>query len=192
MKKCRCSIGAAALFGITCLVSNEVRGQKLPEFQHYNAEVDIYSSKGRNYLLAVTADECEDIRYILKCLATRSWTDLLGSRGSLNRAGDRIDHVHPLRFIMCILSDEEMKGCVHSIRDRKQIWKSFFSGLEESLEEESQRNNMKFEFVEDFSINLGINSSSIIGYIEDRDWPELVDVLLVLLPRQGEPGRYDM
>lgn len=157
-------------------------------------EDTFYTQRPRIYYEMVTPEEKEDVRYILKSMATKSWTELLGSRSSLNRAGDRIDHIHPLRFLYTIFSDEQMRGCLHSIRfsDRKQIWKSFFTGLEESLEEESQKNNMTLEFIHDFAKLLKINVASVHDLIKNRQWPELVDALLKLLPRTGDPGRYDM
>jgi len=162
------------------------------EGNFYRLSVGNLNGIGRNYADTVIASEKEDIRYILKSLATKTYSDLLSSRGSLNRAGDRIDHIHPLRFLACIFLDEELKGCVHSVRDSKQVWKSFFTGLEDSLEEESQKNNMSLDFLQDFSNNLGINMSSVKDQVKNRKWSEFVDVLLKLLPRKGNPDRYDM
>lgn len=146
----------------------------------------------RVYTNTVTAAEKDDIRYILKSLATNTWTELLGSRSSINRAGDRIDHIHPLRFLACIFTDKELKGCIHTIRDRGKIWKSFFQGLEESLEEESQKGNIQPDMVQDFAKNVNVNVSAIREIIKNKKWEDLVDTLLNLLPREGDPGRYDM
>lgn len=150
------------------------------------------SDTNRLYSSPVTAEEKKDIRYLLTKMATSSWTQLLSSRSSMNKAGDRIDHVHPLRFLQCVFTDEELKGCLHSIRDRSLIWKNFFSGISESFQEESDRNNMKPEYVQDFAASLKINPALISGPIKSKKWLEFIDILLANLPRTGDPGRYDM
>lgn len=149
-------------------------------------------STPRNYDVPLSKQDREDISYIVTSLAKYSWTELLCHRSSIKKAGARVDPVHPLRFLECIFTSEELKAGVHAIRDRKRIWKEFSSGLFESLELESKRDNLTPAQVLDFSNSLGINSAKINQNIQKRRWTELVDQLIELLPRQGNPGRYDM
>lgn len=162
-----------------------------PEFQNIRAGAP-FSDDARVYNGPITEDQKDDLRYILKSMATKSWTELLKSKNSMNRAGDNLDNIHPLNFLACIFKSEELKGCLHSIRDRKKIWDNFFEGLEKSLQEESQRNNMKPEFIQDFANTLGVKVADVRDQINNRNWDDLVEKLLDLLPRQGNPGRYDM
>lgn len=159
--------------------------------QNVRASASAFSDEMRVYNGPISDSQKDDMRYILTSLASKSWTELLKSKSSMNRAGDRIDSIHPLKFLTAIFKNEELKGCLHSIRDRKKIWDNFFEGLEESLNEEARRSNMN-DFIQDFANNLGINASAVRDQIINRKWPELVDTLLKLLPRQGNPGRYDM
>lgn len=110
----------------------------------------------RDYYRQVTDAEKSDARKILKNLATNSWTDLLDNKSMLKRCGDQIAHIHPLRFLHCIFSDEEFKGYIHAIKDMKIIWKEFFSGLSESLEKEFNLGNIKEEYIKDFTTNTGV------------------------------------
>lgn len=149
-------------------------------------------SSPRNYAQTVSIKEKEDIRYIVVTLATNSWLQLLGAKSSLKRAGDRIDHIHPLRFIMCIFTDEELKGSVHSIRDRSKIWSEFFDGLAKSLEEEFRRNNLRADQIEDLARILNIDPNLITASLQQRKWEQTLDQLLVYLPRTGAPAeRYN-
>jgi hypothetical protein len=148
-------------------------------------------SMPRDYMQPVSPQEKADIRYIVISLASNSWLQLLDARASLKKAGDRVDHVHPFRFLMCIFKDEELKAGVHSIRDRKKIWKEFLGGLSTSLEEEANFNNLKAEFIQDFANHVGVNSSVINASIKGRRWEEFVDLLLTHLPRAGDPNRYN-
>lgn len=157
-----------------------------------NVRASVFSDDVRVYNGPISDDQLKDLRYILKSMATKTWADLLKARNKMNRAGDNLDSIHPLNFLACIFKSEELKGCLHSIRDRKQIWDNFFEGLERSLQEESQRDNMRHEHVQHFASNLGINADAIKDHVNQRRWEDLVVTLLKLLPRQGNPGRYDM
>lgn len=145
----------------------------------------------RQYAAPVTSEEKKDMRYLLKNMATNSWTQLLSNSSAMNKAGDRIDHVHPLRFLQTIFADEELKGCLHAIRDRSIVWKKFFSGLSDTLQEEANRNNV-LPYATDFATSLNINPGPIQKLIQEQKWSKLVDQLLKDLPRTGDPGRYDM
>lgn len=146
----------------------------------------------RNYAKPVTAEEKEDIRYIVTSLAQFSLVKLGLQKSSLTKAGDRIDHVHPLRFLMCVFTDEELKAGVQAIRDRKgKVWKDFSGGLFKSLTKESSEDNMKDAYILDFAYTLGIDPSQIKPIIEQQDWKKLIKELIALLPRTNDPG-YDL
>jgi hypothetical protein len=146
----------------------------------------------RDYSASVSAKEKENISYIVKTLATSSWAQLLKKKDSLKKAGDRVDHVHPLKFLTCIFTDEELKGALHSIRNRGKVWREFFEGLSDSLEEEANRKNMPPEVIQDFADKVGIPVTAIAGLIAEKKWAEFIDALLREIPREGNPGRYDM
>lgn len=146
----------------------------------------------REYSRQTTVKEKEDIRYIVTSLANSSWTTLLKLRSSLKRAGERVDHLHPFRFLMCIFKDEEMKAGVHSIRDKKKIWKGFTDGLYVTLDKEASRGNLKLDYIQDFADSFKLDFSLINKPIQEKQWEELVDILIQNLPREGDPSRYDM
>jgi len=147
-------------------------------------------NSSREYWREVTSKEKEDIRYILTTLATNGWVDLMNKQSALEKVGDRIDHLHPLRFLMTVFTDEELKGCVHAIRDRNRIWKEFFGPMTKTMDGESDRNNMKKEFVQDFAKKVRVDAHLLIPQVQSRQWNELMDTLLKQLPRQGNPERY--
>jgi hypothetical protein len=146
----------------------------------------------RNFAVQVTPAEKKDMRKLLTSMAKNTWAELLSNSSSMNKIGDRIEHIHPLRFLQCIFSDEELKGCLHSVKDRSIIWKKFFSGVSESLEEEANRNNMKPEFIQEFAASLNLNPNLIKDSIEKKKWKEFLDILFKNLPRDGNQDRHDM
>jgi hypothetical protein len=146
----------------------------------------------RDYSNPVTLAEFQDISYIVNTLSKSSYAKILASKGSLKKAGDRIDHLHPLRFLMCVFTDEELKVGVHMIRNDSWVWPDFFDdGLKKSLIQEASRNNMKPEFVQDFARQVGVDYAKIAPLIQAGKWRAFVDTLIEEIPRDGEPDRHD-
>lgn len=151
------------------------------------------SSIARNYDAKVTSKEKEDISFIVTTLGRGSLKKLLTAKSSLKKAGTRVDHVHPLRFIGSIFSDEEMKVGILQIKERGGwVAKEFFNGMYESLTTESNLQNLKIEYITDFANYLEIDSNLVIKPIQDKDWKGLISILIEVIPRSGNPNRYDM
>lgn len=146
----------------------------------------------RKYHLAVTEAEKKDIRFIMKTLSQKSLTSLWGYKTQLENAGDRIDHIHPLRFLECIFSDDELKVYIHNIRKRGSwVWGEFIKGFKDSLQEEAEIGNLKDEYLNDFVSHIGIEIGLIYNIVKARKWEDLIKTLIINVPRDGDSGRYD-
>lgn len=146
----------------------------------------------RDYYRGPTSSERDDINYLIKTLATSSWTSMLGAKSSLETAGDHIENLHPLRFLTILFTDPKLQSGVHAIRDRKKIWKEFSSGLVSSLDQENRADNLKPEYIEDFAKNVKLDISVIRSPLQQKRWSDFIDILITRIPREGDPGRYDM
>ncbi len=147
----------------------------------------------RDYYAGVSKQEKKDIAYIVNTLAKDSLVSLASSKSSLKKAGDRIEKVHPLNFLMVIFSDEELKAGIHAIRGRTSwIWDEFMGGVNSSMKEESAKDNLKLEFINDFAQKVGIQTAVILPSIQNGKWEELVDTLINTIPRKNDPNRYNM
>jgi hypothetical protein len=145
----------------------------------------------RNYNSNVTASEKENIRFIIRSLAKYNWAQLAKEESSLKRAGDKINHVHPLRFLQTVFTDEELKVGIYVIRNKSLVWGEYYDGLKKSLNEESDSNNF-LQFLPDFASKVGVNLQAILPFAQTRQWNALIEVLIQSIPRQGNPDRYDM
>lgn len=151
------------------------------------------ATRTRNYYTSISSHEKKDIRYIITTLANDSLASIGTSRSSLKKAGERIDHIHPLRFLVTAFSDEELKVGIHAIRSRGGlVWDEFSSGLIKSLKEESSRQNIQPEFIQDFAAQLGLNTSLIVPPIQESRWKDLINLLIDSIPRANDPNRYHM
>ncbi len=146
----------------------------------------------RDFSKTLTTQEKKDISYIIKTLSTTAVIKLPFCKAQLERAGDRINHVHPLRFLEYAFSTEELKAGVHAIRQRSWVWGDFFKGLKDSLQEESERDNMKDAYIAHFSKSVGISPSIVVGTIQNRQWHHFFEALLKKVPRSQKTKRYTM
>jgi len=63
----------------------------------------------RDYYHHVTPAEFADIKYVITSVANKNVAALLWNRKALEAAGDRTEHIHPLKFFLTIFLDEELK-----------------------------------------------------------------------------------
>jgi hypothetical protein len=144
----------------------------------------------RDYYVPLTPENQKDIGYIVNTLGMASLGKIGKAKSSLKKAGDRIDHIHPLRFLMRIFTDEEMKVSIHAMQSRGWVWDEFYGGLKKSLEEESFRGNMRVEMIADFSIQVGLPFDMIYPVTAERHWKQLIDLLVQNIPRSTQKNRY--
>ncbi len=152
-----------------------------------------YSAKqGRDYNQEVTAKEKEILTSIVLTLANKSLPKIWKEESTLKKAGDKIDHLHPLRFLMCIFTDEQLKAGIASIRTRSLVWVRFKKELYKALSEEQARYNLRPEQVQNFAQAIGIDKKLINSAVTQGKWDDFIALLLKHVPRDGNHTRYDM
>lgn len=184
---------------ISCEGEGIERGNTVPVFatidlslSHPGELIRIKKSNWRDYQNPVTKEEKKDLGYIIKTLGFESLISIGKNRSSLKKAGDRIDHLHPFRFLMTVFNDEELKAGIHAIYDRGGwIWSGFVEGLEGSLKDEANRQNL-LPFVSDFAKRIKIEESVILPYLQQNRWEEFIKLLIDRIPREKDPNRYNM
>lgn len=167
-------------------------GGSLPSLSHAAPLTRIKQESKRSYETPVNKKQEEDIRYIVKTLAFDSLLRIGKSESSLKRAGHRIDHLHPFRFLMTIFKEEELKAGIAAIRDRVSwIKDNFFDGIIRSLKEEAERKNL-LQFTSNFAKEVEIDDMVIRPLLAGGKWREFVNTLIDKIPRETDPNRYNM
>jgi len=151
-----------------------------------NAKVSKAKATGRDYQKELTQQQKDDITYIVKTLAEENYLEVLRQKSNLKKAGDRIDIVHPLRFLECIFSNDKLKEKMSDLSSKTLAWGNFLKGLKKSLGQEAKNQNITRSQVEDFAHNIHVNPDSIFPSIQGQRWDELVNILI------GGGARYDM
>ncbi len=146
----------------------------------------------RDYSKLVTPEEKDIIHYILKTISQKSIAYLLANRSSIEKSGVRIEDLHPLRFLECIFSDEELKTYIHGVKSRGGwVWKDFIKELKGSLEEETMIGNMTDAILINFSCVLNLDINLFYDLVRNYKWDKFIKVLLDEIPRSDDNGRYD-
>lgn len=149
------------------------------------------TTNGRNYYATLSSNERNDIKYIVNTLGMASLTKLARDKSSLKKAGSRINHIHPLKFLATVFSDDEMKTSMHAMQNRGWVWGDFFDGIKSSLDEEMNRGNL-LQFTYDFANLVGIDPNLIYKSISNSDWKQFINTLIEKIPRNSDVDRYNM
>lgn len=161
------------------------------DVQDEEDECEVRTYQKRDYSHAATQEEKKDIAFIVKTLANKPLTKLYRYKSSLEYAGARVDHIHPLQFLLCVFLDDELLVALHNLRKRGWVWGEFFHGFKGSLEQEARLDNMHEEILLDFCGTLQIGLQLIHETIMDEKWQDFIDLLISNVERSGESDRYD-
>lgn len=147
----------------------------------------------RDYDIPITKEDKKNLAYIVNTLAYDSLWSIGTSTASIQKVGDKLEYLHPLRFVMIIFTDEELKAGAHAIRDRGGwIWDGFLGGITRSLTDEAARHNVKEAQIRDFAKVVKIDADLILPPLQQERWEDFVDILIDKIPRQNDPNRYNM
>ncbi len=164
------------------------------DFSVSDSDVVVRSKKKpwRSYKAGYSKKDKEDIAFIVNTLARESLISIGSSTTSLNKAGDRINNLHPFNFLLCIFCDEELKCGAHAIRDRSGLVSDrFFGGITTTLQEEHQHHNLS-PFLADFAKKLNLDVNLISPVLNNCQWKSFVELLIDTIPRKNDPSRYNM
>jgi hypothetical protein len=175
------------------VVSFSVPVQQARQFSSKaNRDQGKYLGYPRDYAAPLTDREKADIRFIVLTLANRSVLGIAKDKDAVEKAGDRIDHLHPLNFLLVVFSDDELKVGIKNIREKGWIWSSFIEGVVMTLEVESRIGNLTDQMLQEFSKKVGVNIHDLQSFSKKGSWEKMVDYLIANVPRAQEDGnRYD-
>lgn len=145
----------------------------------------------RDYYAPLKDTEIADIRYIVTTLAKDSLLKLKGKESSIKKVGSRLDHLHPFKFLYCIFADEELKVGVRNVHGRSWVGSGFLEGITSSLKKEHALGNV-LPHAEEFAKSLNFDVNAILPALEAMQWEKVVDVLIKVIPRNGDSSRYNM
>ncbi len=129
------------------------------------------------YSLALSKEDQNNIRFIISTMAKENLVQLAFSKGTLEKKGKKIEHVHPLRFMGYILSQRELKQALKQVRKSSFKWDHFIGGFARRMKDEHSHNNLH-AYIPGFAQQVGCREELVRRYIHHKDWEGLVKALL--------------
>jgi hypothetical protein len=126
----------------------------------------------------ICTDEDKSIIYnIISTIAETSKISLLFKQSQLKELGAQIDHVHPLKFLGVIFSDDYLKSCMFLIERDSFKWSGFMDGLAPSLTSHQQSAKLE-QYFKDFAAQVKVPVEGMVPFFQNMDWYGLVDYLI--------------
>ncbi len=127
----------------------------------------------RFFELPVSDEEKILIRKIITNMADKNVVQLLLEKKSMERKGDRIHPVHPMRFAGIVLTDPHLKRCMKMITKSTFKWNGFLDGYEKRMKEEA-RSGTLICYASGLADLLEVDRSVIIGYLNQGNYGGLI------------------
>src|SRR3989339_273390 len=123
--------------------------------------------------LPLTDEDKVLIRKIITSMADKNVLQLLMDKKSMERKGDKVRPVHPMRFIGFVLADPNLRRCMKSISKATFKWSGFLDGYEKRMKEESRIGNLSC-YSAGLADLLEVDKSVIQHYINHSNYEGLV------------------
>lgn len=117
------------------------------------------------------------IHELISTMAETSLAGLYFKEVHLNAIGDRVNEVHPLKFLSVIIKDPYLKTCLGLIWDSSFKRGRFLEGLGGRLSREVEKGKLNAH-LEPFSNDVGIPAENIRPYFDSQDWGSFVIFLI--------------
>jgi len=135
--------------------------------------------KTQTYHDLICTDQDKAIIYeLITTMAENRLLSLLLKKDHLEKIGEQINHVHPLKFLSTIFTNPRLKTCINDIFNDRFKKNGLMEGLGPSLEREARKGKLD-PFIVDFSREVNVSPDSIRSYFQTRDWEELLYRLML-------------
>lgn len=140
----------------------------------------LYSPKARPFLeLPLTVEDKKNIRFIVTSMAEKNVLQLLMEKSELERRGNLIRNVHPLRFLCFVLSDGYLRKSLKSVEKDYLKWPYFIDDYKDKMKEMHNTGQLH-PHVPGFSEYTGISEDHIENLLQQKDYDNFVRSLLSL------------
>jgi hypothetical protein len=127
--------------------------------------------------LICTQDDKDTIYEIISTIAENGKLTLLFKQTDLRDLGEKIDHLHPLKFLTSIFTNPKLKVDMVNVFDDFFKRAGFMEGLGPNLTKEAEKEKLN-QYIGDFAAEVGVTEEGIKPYFEQRDWEGLVIYLI--------------
>lgn len=123
--------------------------------------------------LPLSNDDKKNIRKLITTMADKNILQLLMEKKSMEKLGDKIRPVHPLKFAAFILKDPYLKKCLRTIEKDSLKWGPFVDGYEEKMRAEVKAGRM-LVYLPGFVEFIDGDAKQIQKLIQNKDYAGLL------------------
>ena len=123
--------------------------------------------------LVCTDQDRENIREIISAMGEKGKLALLFQQTYLRELGTHINHVHPLKFLSVIMTDQYLKSCMTIIWNDYFKKKGLLDGLVPALSREAEKGKLQL-YLPDFANEVGVLHEDLKPYTDVYDWENMV------------------
>lgn len=128
-----------------------------------------------SYDTPLTEQDKKNITFIISTLSGKSSVQLMFKKSALEKAGDEVEHVHPLKFLAFVFSSDSLKEQAKNITGVP--WSRFSGDMSKSLSDAAKGGQMSEETVKQFAKAVGMDVSVIEPLIKEQQWKQLVNTV---------------
>ncbi|OJU80493.1 MAG: hypothetical protein BGO10_06245 [Chlamydia sp. 32-24] len=144
----------------------------------------------RNYYGPINEEDKKNLSFILNTLAKENLLKIAKKKSSLTSAGKKIAHLHPLKFLYIVFTDEELKSDINALQNKGWVWNDFKESIVESFAKEKKLGNLKEEYLVDFSSAVNVDPNLFMNSYVNGRWEEMLNSMIQNIPRNGQTDRY--
>lgn len=117
------------------------------------------------------------IEKIVSSLAEKTLAQLLLDRKEMEKRGDQVRHVHPLRFMGYVFHDPYLKSCLPQFKNSAFKWSNFIDGFVQKMREEMANDNIN-KHLEGFCHFLNIDLEKVSDLVSKGQYEDLIYFLM--------------
>ena len=155
----------------------------LPLNKVFRSQSMVLLSAGSNvefyYELPMSEDQQNTAYKLIYKMGNTGYWELFKNRKEMDKMGDKLACVHPLRFIGYLYGHPHLKKCMSKILDDTLIRRGFLNGhgkregFAHRMTKEANKGNL-MRYVPGFAQSLGIQASAIEPFFHRHDWEGLL------------------
>lgn len=127
--------------------------------------------------LPCSEEDAMIIHHIIRTISEKGKWWLMKHRSEMNALGDSINHVHPLKFLETIFSDDLLKERMKDVFDDYFKKNGFMEGVNRGLTARSNVGELD-AYLDDFAKSVRKKKEEIKPYFDNQDWEGLVRHLI--------------
>ena len=133
--------------------------------------------------LTVSKDQILVISKMIQTIGDTYLVSLYFKQAELIEMGEKIENVHPLKFLETILNNPVIKKSMLDIKSSNLKWNGFLKGDKDSpgfIDKCQQEDNLGnfAPYIKDFCRAVNVDSQNVLSLFEAREWEKLISFLV--------------